>query len=258
MSLLFGAKFLQQSATANRPHILGFNTARGAANDTLLELWNGPTNTDRKMLVDLNGKLYSAALTAGDLLYAVTGGVTGVRRLDSLPIGTAYHILRVNSGATAPEWVVGPRLLTTDTTVVATSGTGEDNLTSYTLPANTLAVNGQSIRITAYGTQTGDAGNKTVRLYFGGLNIGATPVPDTTHRNWSFACVLTRTTTTDSILVTVANVGTNSATLGDNSTAVSAPSGVSHSGTIIIKCTGQCVDGADTITQYGLVVEHLG
>ena len=93
MSLLYGIKALQQSASANLPHILGFGTARSAADDTLFEIWNGAANTARAACVDLNGKYYSAALTAGDLLYAVAGGVSAVKRLDSLAIGTANQLL---------------------------------------------------------------------------------------------------------------------------------------------------------------------
>lgn len=104
MALVFGLAAVHQSAVANRPHYVGYATPRSAANDTLFEVWNGDDNTARAFVVDKDGKLYSAALTAGDLVYAVTGGVTGVRRLDSLAIGTAGQALRVNAGATAPEW----------------------------------------------------------------------------------------------------------------------------------------------------------
>ena len=104
MSLLYGLFALHQSAAASKPHILGFNTARTVANDLLLELWNGATAAGIKAAVDLNGKYYSAALTAGDILYAVAGGVSNVKRLDSLAIGTAEQVLTVNAGGTAPEW----------------------------------------------------------------------------------------------------------------------------------------------------------
>src|SRR3990172_1139680 len=111
MALLGGLYAEQQSASANKPHILSFATARAAANDTLVEVWNGATNAARRFLVDKDGKLYSDALTAGDLLYAVTGGISGVPRLDSLVIGSARQALFVNNGATAPEWAWVPRRL---------------------------------------------------------------------------------------------------------------------------------------------------
>jgi hypothetical protein len=62
--------------------------------------------------------------TAGDLLYG-----TAADTVARLGIGTAGHVLKVNSGATAPEWAVDP---TTD--VVTTAGdliyaTGADAVT---------------------------------------------------------------------------------------------------------------------------------
>ncbi len=104
MALIYGIKAEQQGAGANIPHIFSFATARSVSNDTLLEVWNGSTVSTIKAAVDKDGKFYSNALTAGDLIYAVTGGVSNVRRLDSLAIGTAGQFLAVNSGATAPEW----------------------------------------------------------------------------------------------------------------------------------------------------------
>jgi hypothetical protein len=104
MALLYGAKFLQQQASSNLPHVFGFGTVRSVADDTLLEVWNGATSAARVNAIDKDGKLYSAAAAAGDVLYAVTGGVTSVRRFDSLAIGTNAQVLTVNSGATAPQW----------------------------------------------------------------------------------------------------------------------------------------------------------
>ena len=104
MSLLYGVSAIHQATAANRPHQFGHNTARTAANDTLFEVFNGPTNASRRFAIDLNGRPYlaTAALAVGDLLYGVAGGVTNLRRLDSLAIGAAGTVLR--STGTAPAW----------------------------------------------------------------------------------------------------------------------------------------------------------
>jgi hypothetical protein len=104
MALLYGAKFIQQSTDEADAHAFAYNTARSSADTLLLDVWNAATNAGREWSVDKDGKMYSGALTEGDILYAVAGGVTGVKRLDSLGIGTAGQILATNSGATAPEW----------------------------------------------------------------------------------------------------------------------------------------------------------
>ena len=51
MALLAGVYSQQANAANNKPHILAFSTARTAAADTLLEIWNGTANTARKFVV---------------------------------------------------------------------------------------------------------------------------------------------------------------------------------------------------------------
>ena len=102
MALVYGIGAIHPSAANNKPHYVGFNTARTAADDTLFEVWAGATVSTIKAAVDLNGKYYSAALTAGDMLYAVAGGVSNVLRLDSLAISSAGKILR--SDGSIPAW----------------------------------------------------------------------------------------------------------------------------------------------------------
>ncbi len=102
MALIYAIGAVQQSAASNKPHYVGFQTARSAAHDTLFEVWNGPTVSGIKAAVDLNGKYYSAAWTAGDLPYIVAGGVSNVKRMDTLAIGSAGKILR--SDGSIPAW----------------------------------------------------------------------------------------------------------------------------------------------------------
>ena len=102
MALLLGTKAIHPSAVANRPHILGYDTARSAAHDSLLEIWNGSTNASIKAAVDLNGKFYSNAWVAGDLPYIVAGGIANLKRMDTLAIGAANTVL--TSSGSAPQW----------------------------------------------------------------------------------------------------------------------------------------------------------
>jgi hypothetical protein len=103
MALLYGAHFQQDNAGSNKPHILSFTIARTISDDTLLELWNGPTNASIKACVDYDGKYYSADWTAGDIFYAVTGGVANVGRMDSLAVGNPYEVLQI-SISDIPAW----------------------------------------------------------------------------------------------------------------------------------------------------------
>jgi hypothetical protein len=64
----------------------------------------------------INGE-YLAMTTAGDMMYATTGGQP-VR----LPKGTAGQIIQMNSGATAPEWTSTPAFGTTGKTTFESTG----------------------------------------------------------------------------------------------------------------------------------------
>lgn len=64
--------------------------------------------------------------------------------------------------------VLAPRMvLTVNSTPVGNVGTGEDNLITYSVPANMLLVNGQYLRFEMAGTFAASANNKRVRVYFG-------------------------------------------------------------------------------------------
>jgi len=102
MALLAGIYAIQQSADEADYHVFGYQTARTTANTILLDVWNASTSAGRKFTIDLNGKIYSAAWTAGDVPYISAGSITGVKRMDTLAIGTVGKILR--STGTAPAW----------------------------------------------------------------------------------------------------------------------------------------------------------
>lgn len=55
----FGLKALHPSSTAtdDRPHVLGFATARTTAGLLILDCWNGPTSASRKFTIDKDGNL---------------------------------------------------------------------------------------------------------------------------------------------------------------------------------------------------------
>lgn len=71
-------------------------------------------------------------------------------------------------------------LLNVNGTTVANSGTAEATLYSYTMPANYLAVNGQSIRVRCTATTANNGNNKTLLLYFGSQSITSAAAANTT------------------------------------------------------------------------------
>lgn len=90
--------------------------------------------------------------TQGDTVYA-----TGANALARLPKGTGLQIYRMNSGATAPEWV---------TLTAALVGAGTFPAGSFAFDTNTLAVDGTNHRV-GVGTAT-----PAERLHVYGSGVG--------------------------------------------------------------------------------------
>jgi hypothetical protein len=63
-------------------------------------------------------------------------------------------------------------------------GTGEDNLMSYTLPANAMNAASRGVRITAYGYTATNANAKTLRVYFGATLIGSLSLTTGQFSSW--------------------------------------------------------------------------
>lgn len=97
--------------------------------------------------------LAGLSLSAGDVLYA-----TGADTLERLAIGTAGQVLRVNSGATAPEWGDG-KGYTMLTPIATTSGTAFD----FTIPSSA-----REIIVLMDGISTSGSDNVLVQLIDGG------------------------------------------------------------------------------------------
>lgn len=145
--------------------------------------------------------------------------------------------------------------LNVNVTPVTTTDQSEDNLMTYTLPANTLNADGKAIRIRAQFTSSANANNKTFALYFGATKLVLTTAANTGSLLCSAEAVVVRTgaatqTSSSTYLVGAASVaaiqsGVNAATPGET-----------LSGTVVIKGTGiNAIAG--TITQTLMTVEIL-
>lgn len=132
--------------------LLAATLAASAAN---LSLFTGPagTNPPAEMPPGLG--------TLNQLIQAINGGVGGLLNAQTGSVGT---------GA--------------DTT--------EDVLQTYTLPANTLAVAGQSLRVTCFWTTGATANTKLVKLYFG-ASVIATPAQAANAQVGRLSFIVTRT-----------------------------------------------------------------
>jgi hypothetical protein len=137
----------------------------------------------------------------------------------------------------------------------ATSGTGEDVLGTCTLPASLLGTTG-SLTIEAAGYATGAAGNKTIKLYYGGQTITVFPAGAIgNYQGW-------RLEATIRIAAGVSNgfYITWKFTLDGGPSVISSGWSAGTEATnvdVTIKTTGECANGADAIHQaYWRVTEQ--
>lgn len=68
-----------------------------------------------------------------------------------------------------PAPITFGKLVNSTISSAANVGAGEDNLLSYSIPANTLDDNGEVLKLKALGSLAANANNKRLRLYLGGV-----------------------------------------------------------------------------------------
>lgn len=81
------------------------------------------------------------------------------------------------------------------TQVCTTADTNETDLWNFSLPAGTLATNGQALRFTAMGTYGATANNKTLKLYLGTTSY-STDTTASSAGQWSTVGTIVRTAAT--------------------------------------------------------------
>lgn len=132
--------------------------------------------------------------TAGDMIYA-----TAVNALARRAIGTKRKVLRINSGANAPEWAyANPQSLSVVTAEITVSNTSaETTIFSFSLPGGMLGTNNW-LRILLYTSilnNTGGAVNFNGRMYYGSTSlqiqgIGANVATSGTRKTTVYDCVI--------------------------------------------------------------------
>lgn len=160
-------------------------------------------------------------------------------------------VLAGASGSTAG----GIGRIHTNTTAVGNVGAGEDNLMSYTLPANVLNADGKAVRITAMGQGANNANAKTVKLYLGGatgLTLVSAALTTGSIRDWYIQAIVVRSGAGTQRAFGYCMEGTSSAVID-----VEGATGTrDETATQQILCTGTATADND-IQQFLLMVEVL-
>lgn len=102
-------------------------------------------------------------------------------------------ILAVEAGSNTTTYARVGGVMKTDTTAVGNVGTGEDDLITYSIPANTLAVNGDNIEFTMCGTMPTTLVNKRVRIKYGATTLLDTGALVNANGDWSVWGIIIRT-----------------------------------------------------------------
>ena len=129
-------------------------------------------------------------------------------------------------------------------------GAGEDDLMTYTMPADLLDVDGKAIRITAWGT--GNAlDNVTIKLHFGADT--ATLMAANTVTTWGVTAIIIRTGATTQV-----GTGLFTKTATAQLRFITA-STETLSGSIVVKITGENTGDTsnDAVVQEGMIIEIL-
>lgn len=133
-------------------------------------------------------------------------------------------------------------------------GVGEDDLISYTIPANTLS-SGKGLRFTAWGEGANNGNAKTVRCYFGAQSLfGDGTLLAGSPQDWYVKSNIFFVSSGNHLFR--GSLERNTAVLVNVIFADTGYSTEDETGSIVLKCTGEGVSDND-IVQYGSFVEII-
>src|SRR5437667_4131818 len=137
-------------------------------------------------------------------------------------------------------------------TATTSSGAGSPaNLKSYTVPANTLDVNGLGLKIRAWGTTANNANAKAFRIAFGATLVANFTLTISTAGAWYVEAMVYRTgAATQKAIQTYAQHAATTPTAPLLTTPAETLSGA-----VVVQCSCTQTSAADVV-QEGLTVEH--
>ncbi len=135
--------------------------------------------------------------------------------------------------------------------VVGNVGAGEDDLHTRTIEANVFANDGDSMQIRYGGTFANNANNKTVRAYFGGTKYFDTSAQAFQNGGWSLVVDITRISS--SAAVVAYHFGVNAASGNVSWANQFSVTGLTYTGTLIAKVTGEATSNDDIAQTISLL-----
>ena len=141
----------------------GGNVSFGTGSTTPLAKCESRSTTDAQFLASYDVSNYAKVQCASTGITTISclGSAKGLVLTDGIVAGTGTA--RAKVGGT----------IRSDTTAVGNVGAGEDTLNTWTIPASTLAVNGESLEIEKAFSFAANANNKQLKIKFGATTIYA-------------------------------------------------------------------------------------
>jgi hypothetical protein len=202
---------------------------------------NGTTLTSTGAEINTLAGVTAGTVTASKAVVVDANKDVGTIRKLTVSSGTGTATLK-------PQGVVNVQTANAGTP----AGTGETDLHTYTVPANTLAVDGACLRLRVYGTTAANANNKTIKLYWNAVAIVTQGPTAANNANWSAEMVVCRSGSGAQKIV--ASIWWNGAAVAPTVTTGSA----TDSGTIVLKTTGtNGTATANDLVESAFLVESL-
>lgn len=189
-------------------------------------------------------------LDTGIAVFAVPSNPEGIVSAfpGSFAIDLAGNWYRKSTGVGNTGWVSSnagstsnlTRRFHTDTSLVGNVGAGLDTLHTFTLPANSLATNGDYLTVHYAGVYAANsASTKRVVINFGGVVVSAPGLTDITNCTWNYDIRYVRITSTSVLASITFNWGNISSS--EAAPAVLGPTGSFHA------CSSASIAVADLV-----------
>lgn len=213
--------------------------------------WTDETNTERAYLFATAGEqsnvfLNTTTPSGSTVTWAVGDIIWNSAPSAGEPLGWYCTV-----GGTSETWQQiesrVPLTLASNTTEVGNVGSGEDNLITYTVPANTLSRDGDCLEVEAAFTFAANGNNKTVKLYIGSdviYNSGAVA------QNGGSMIVRASLTRDTGVIAKVTAVTVPSASSSYSTVATYFQTATAFASTNVVKGTGTATSDNDVVQEY--------
>lgn len=219
--------------------------------DSGTTLWCDETNSEREILFNSEGEnprawRWNAAPASAHVTWAVGDIIWNTAPSGTDPLGWVC----VTAGSPGTWTPLGLDYTLQSTVVdVGNVGTGEDNLISYTLPANTLNTEGEGLEIEAGFSFAANGNTKQVKMYFGAAAFYASGASAHNDGGLVVRAIVTRDTSSIAkvgYMVTATGGGTPFALAAGDAANASAD----MTAAVTIKGTGEATSNNDVVMEY--------